>query len=869
MPFLKETCEQDKSAKPLRLGDWTPTRGDDPPPSLMIKALCSKRDQGPDCPLFHDIYKVLFESLKSAQEPAFCLNPVLDYLCKVNEIFPIIGKWSLGLFEIWLNAQSDIDIELQMNIRAKIVGRHLPRSAYQTLFPIGGDQIFSGSHKITAHSAPDLDTCIASFWGWSDAFAARLSSQAHIWNLPGGFLAPQDRLIVDQLLGNELLRQLPTSRADLHIAALDLIDTRALMVMKCDETIDLRVDAFDRRIAVMVDERGSYLGDLNKWDSQRLIAMLAPLFEGARWLIEKARIEFGNRGEKGASLTDLIDLQKISFDQIPSIASLAPNELKGLEQLLQSWFQLPAALKTKLPQIAQGAVQLKALQPFALAAGALSELLALRKAALDDAFSLFQKFEKQLIDALKCLHRLDVLIDIKTSHFKCPPCALGVDDELQQVRAELQRCNVLPIVLHESSERATPLGALFASDLDSAALATATLRDFCNGEEISIPPHYQIISVLDHHKAALHTSAVATFSSADVQSCNVLTAELAMQLNDQCAGEKRDLQQLRKTLALFRSDESMLNQQTQLRLLQRVITRCLAQDKPWYVHPEREMAEYLSLLHAIFDDTDLLMKVTPRDVRCVAQLLNRAKSLQCQQQVEIIDEEGLEMSKGFPQKLAGRILQHQETYSLYSKVFAFRAKSIEEAMTSTAFKGKCSWFADTKVQNGCARIGQSKLFARNIETFENMCPDLRARFVEIAKNLSIECDLALHVHMCSTIADADEVHRGEIHRDYPHQDQLWFWLPDGHVADRALRSFLSGFGRAKELRGQALCIEVFNDRNGRLQKIFNEEFAPCRCEERSSELFDSPLAVLYVKAASLNSRKAVIAPYLPSSAATG
>ena len=51
------------------------------------------------------------------------------------------------------------------------------------------------------------------------------------------------------------------------------------------------------------------------------------------------------------------------------------------------------------------------------------------------------------------------------------------------------------------------------------------------------------------------------------------------------------------------------------------------QKLPFFIHPAREFREYLCFLHAILDDTDLLTKVSSRDLECVAQFLNRLKSL--------------------------------------------------------------------------------------------------------------------------------------------------------------------------------------------------------------------------------------------------
>jgi len=54
------------------------------------------------------------------------------------------------------------------------------------MFPIGMGKRYAGSHYVTAHSSPDLDTTVASFWGWIDAFGARVSEGLHLWNVPGG-----------------------------------------------------------------------------------------------------------------------------------------------------------------------------------------------------------------------------------------------------------------------------------------------------------------------------------------------------------------------------------------------------------------------------------------------------------------------------------------------------------------------------------------------------------------------------------------------------------------------------------------------------------------------------------------------------------
>ena len=59
------------------------------------------------------------------------------------------------------------------------------------LFPIGMGKMYPGSHFVTAHGSPDLDTTVASFWGWVDAFAARVAEGLQYGMFPAGPRASQ------------------------------------------------------------------------------------------------------------------------------------------------------------------------------------------------------------------------------------------------------------------------------------------------------------------------------------------------------------------------------------------------------------------------------------------------------------------------------------------------------------------------------------------------------------------------------------------------------------------------------------------------------------------------------------------------------
>src|SRR5690606_20255447 len=144
------------------------------------------------------------------------------------------------------------------------------------------------------------------------------------------------------------------------------------------------------------------------------------------------------------------------------------------------------------------------------------------------------------------------------------------------------------------------------------------------------------------HKSDLTTFSPPAASLSDAQSTNTLVAQKAFELND--ANRK----------------------------------------KPNYIHPEREYIEYLHFLYGIIDDTDLLTKVSALDVQCVASLLNRLKSLANGKKQTIVKIDDLPRNSTFPKKAAKIILQNEDMYSLYRKVFQFREKEVEKNLTLCA-----------------------------------------------------------------------------------------------------------------------------------------------------------------------------------------
>ena len=172
---------------------------------------------------FNEVNKSLLTFLQEEAEPCFLLPYVLMYLGRVAKE-EILENYTFKHFEFWLNQHSGLTFEENYRIRAKIVGQLLDRSDYQVFFPIGGGKVFEGTHFVTAHRSPDLDTTVASFWGWLDAFGARVGNGLHIWNVPGG---PPEQIEIDwlfhALLGPAVFTALAHTYSILHTTGLDLM----------------------------------------------------------------------------------------------------------------------------------------------------------------------------------------------------------------------------------------------------------------------------------------------------------------------------------------------------------------------------------------------------------------------------------------------------------------------------------------------------------------------------------------------------------------------------------------------------------------------------------------------------------------------
>ncbi|MCC6128020.1 MAG: hypothetical protein IT584_02335 [Chlamydiae bacterium] len=223
----------------------------------------------------------------------------------------------------------------------------------------------------------------------------------------------------------------------------------------------------------------------------------------------------------------------------------------------------------------------------------------------------------------------------------------------------------------------------------------------------------------------------------------------------------------------------------------------------------------------------------------------------------------LPRDKNFPKLAASRILQNEDMYSLYRQIYAYREKEVSEHIEFAALGKPSNLFADTKEQNGCCRVGQTKLFAKNVGLFERYADDIRRSWVASAKKaFEKNPEIDLHIHMISTIVSAEEVHRGA-QASYKHQDEMWIWIPGTELSMEHLKTFLLHFQNSLGLKNNAVTIEFLGLKNDDMETLFKESFLDVPRLERpplDPKIF---IAVLKYSPGSLNSRKAMVSPFLP------
>lgn len=822
----------------------------------------------PEC--HQQVCQILLNLIQAAPDESFLLSSVLDFIHRIQSE-AIAPLFNLTCFEFWLNQHSGLTFEENERVRGRITGKYIPREDYQNYFPVGMNKCYFGSHFVSAHFPPDLDTTVASFWGWVDAFGARVCKNIHYWNIPGGHPPRQAAHLFEQLFGPAACSILPTDHTEIKLVARDLACQQGIETLKGEAPVSQIDHGRHEKLVILTNEWGGYEGCWCTDDVEvyHLVALL--LRNTWRWFENQFQIGllrlFAASNVRAAEVKQFVqEALKQPLNQTHLIAELSAAHARLLDSVLREVLKIQDGLA------AHGEALIESLKQRGLSAfGVLLEVLnglseeplfdtegqltADRSSLMERLGTLQRAWQETFVTFCGYFDRLDVALSIKYQALGQVLEYVTADASLAQVRERMRSYQFLPVVEEIGNKGCVLMGVIRAIDLERQALATATLRDFCNREEVNIPSHIEVISVVDHHRITLQTRAAPTALVGDVQSCNVLLAEQAFVHSDRYGSG-----------LLSNGMEAAQLDETNVRLRCRIAQRQLALETrgPYFIHPKREFAEYLSLLYAILDDTDLLSRVSVRDVLCVANLLNRLKSLIAGREVECVSFEDIPRDLNFVRQAARRLLQNEDMYSLYCRIYSLREREVERDIASCLQGFPSNVFIDTKEQKGCARVGQTKLFANNFPALCANMTQIRELWLQGARDAYHQRpEIDLHIQMITTLSGAHEAYHGAT-SPYQHCDELWIWIPSTEVAMGRLAAYLRGFSKAPEVAHQEIQVELMGPESRELRVLFENHFPRTQWREENQDRADQTMAVLRFGAATITSRKTSITPYIPN-----
>lgn len=810
---------------------------------------------------FKKINHALLTYIESAKEPAFLLAAVLDYISLVNKENLLEDRYTFRSFEFWLNQFSKLNKTDNYRIRGKIAGKFIPRDDYQAFFPIGMGKSYRGSHFVAAHLSPDIDTTIASMWGWLDAFAARVGEGMHIWYLPGGAPESHFSTLFGSLFGKDAFSLLAKQKGELSLTAQDLVTKRGVS-KRPGHTLTGSLDhKADGKAILLVDQDGHWHGDWRGRDVESVRQVVTDFNACLRWFENSLHVRLISLfAKEKLSIKDLSPFAEAILESLigscePAL-DFAERQRRHLHRYLIRIIGVEKGLDATFGDLIE-ALAKHSIEEFAFFKQMITDLY---KTDLFDSqgklkedrpliFEHLQKVIRTLDHAIgrgrDYVDRLDMMLALKHKVLQNSATHTSLQSSVEEIQEKIGKRDFLTVTVPHGDAQLFPVGIVDAEDLRTHPLGTVTLRDFSNEEETRMAPYLEVISIVDHHKISLQTTKPPLALIGDAQSSNVLIAEQSFLIND------------RYTTQNYKKQPTSDN----LRIEKRRLTRMLAEQErgEYYVHPLREYTEYLFFLYAILDDTDLLAKVSKRDIVCTAELLNRMKSLRLQEEVEVIHFDDIPKDEGFTKKAARKLLQNPELHSLYQAVYDHRQECVQEQILSCSDE----LFADTKEQNGSARIGQLKAFAANFSTLDIQRDLIMQSWLE--KNEATHNNypkVDLYIYMISTISGAEEVYQGK-EISYTHKDEIWITY-EGKQGKEHLTRFLSSFHPTREVQQTQMSVSIQGKAAKEMAVVFKQSFPSVTItsiEER--EQFAKPIARLCFSPGAINSRKAMISPHIP------
>lgn len=829
------------------------------------------------------VNKALLDLIMKRPKNSFVLNEVINYMQFVSENNVLDGSFNQTAFERWLNQHSGLSYEENREIRGKIVGKYIPRDEFQIYFPVAHNKVYNNSHAVTAHNPPDLDSTTASFIGWLDAFACRVGGAMTIWNLPQGQPGPIISKLFLDMYGEAVFRRVAKSKAMISPVAMDLLRQNRFIKVQGESNIrDFQHKRFANHI-VLVDDKGYYVGDwrVSDVDSvgriQRLLNICLNILE--KQVVQRLSAILSKRRIEKVEIQDF--LNSVFKQKIPEHGMLlhrfSSKDYEQLDAYLKKVLGVEQGCQAMMEEFFDRMDEI-AYTSFNHFVDELNKLIDEDLYDPDECliqethtiFKILNEAYSSLIESTKksrsYFDRLDIAMGIKKVVLGYQPSYLTTKAELSEVLEKMKDYGHITVCYPDKEDKLIPVGVIHREDLEKPIQGTVTLRDFCNYDEIKVAKSIQVISAIDHHKSTMSSSTCMTLTVADVQSANVLVAEKAFEINDAYGTRGQSADSIDQQLKELNEQETT---PLQMRLIEKLIRKKQAlhrSENSFFISPERELQEYIFFLNAIIDDTDLLSKSGWRDILCVAELINRIKSILAKREVETLDISHYPRSPRYLKQAIREVLVNEDSYSFYKEIYNHREKVVNTWMGDPNYRFRC--FEDRKIQNETCSVSQLKFFPRNRKTFNENREELLEHWFKVksmVRTKSPEVDFFLH--MTSTIPGAQEAFEGTMKCD-GEEDEIWLSVNyDSDQSTSRFRQFLDFIKVSPKYSQIKLHLSIEGPAGkGRdlLSSIIRVTVPHMVCDFVEETDIPEPIVVFKFTQGTMNSRKADITPFLPT-----
>ena len=797
-----------------------------------------------------EIGEILLKEIQSLKIE-FLLPAIIDLIVHIRK--NILHSYTFSSFELFLENYSGLSEHENYLVRGRIVGRYIPRSEYQIFFPIGMGGNFIGSHFSVAHFSPDIDTVIASFHGFLDAFAAKIGQGVHYWQVPSG--PPKDNIDIDNLFiepfGAGVFETFLNSKRELTLSALDLYTQKDILIKKMtDRSIGIDHNRETKSVVVINDE-GDYISDWRSidYDEVRMVInnFITIFLEFERSLY----ILIVNLLLKGVdSNEEILKIMDKKISDFLDEQMLDKSARKRLDQFIMEVLGFSKGIDVTLKEFLISVKQLKPVY---------EELQEMESLKNIEAF--LTGLHKSFSDYFSYLDTFEVGIAIKRKVLKIEPVTLSHVDGYSTIIEKMNGFSHLTVV-YDEGEKSTLLGVIHASKMKKDILGTVSIRDFSNNDEMDRPSYIDIISCIDHHKSEIKTSKASRMIISDAQSSNSIVASLNMMLNEKYSSggyTDSDIDSQLKQLDVIN------NGLEKIRITKRLLSKkeMIHKNHSYYISSDKEFLDYYHFLFAILDDTDLLTKVTCYDIYVVKDLLNKMKSLMIRKEVEVVNFDDLQKDDPqFVRKAADKLLQTHDLYSVYSDNHQKKEKSIERILKKASSTLEETFFQDTKVIGKYAQVGQFKMFSNNHHTYHRKRSDIKKQWLRRCNSAAKEHDyLSIFIFMVTTVDSAEDLFAGVSNKNIKGKDELWVTcLPNNRDAYEKTRRFLSNLLGSPKLMAQDLTIDL-SGTLVELEKTFSG-YSSNRVSFKKGSVSHQPFTEIYVNLKSIQSRKSDISPYI-------